>query len=857
MDDSDKIYDNQSKQKSSATDLKEAENSSSSEQSVDNESDKLGKGYTSSGKPARNGFLSKLKGTSKKKWLVGGLLGSGLGMVVILVILLMIASSLKIPNLAQHITAYEFARITRQFSDNAKRITSEKLVLSSTLDANSKLSFTEQVKAKYPSLAKASATLDKLNSYKPEGVIKTLGQENNLRLNFTNSKFTGSTLGGNTYSMKSAGKITGKVPLLRDVIDFKGQLQFSRDFAPAMDSAMKLNDVGPIIRGATARQVRQRLGIGLIAWNLGKFQGKTAEEARLVEEKSKLNAIEPEAKPTIKSNVSEISDTSEKVVQNEAKIRASDVLLKEAIDNNGVSPSTQAIIDKGLEGSIFKTVLDIGSPFYAIALPVCIVFDGSITNSDGTINSNTQKQQAAFYYIASAADKQKEGSNNNTDSGALATAIGATNLDLGDITNSVPEVRASGGNLDSVGAGISAESSASGQYSLFNVVLGNDSAFASFATSLVEPACKKLTDPKLAVGFLAANIVANIFSLGGATVAEQAAQAGSKVIVNKVTQTLTEKLVSKVAAKATGKVAENEFTFAASKGGRVFNFIYGNVKSVGKVVGATVMAKLLVMQQSGILVSGFAQGEDLANMAASGGNIQAGELSRQQLFGRPLTSTEIAQSDQADNQYVAYQNQSKSFTDRYFATSNANSLVSHMAMGVSASVHTGFIASMIRIASSLLHPLTYLGSFVGIVNQKVIAATDTSNLHFGNVQFGWSQAEENLINNDPSYQPLENQVILDDSGHEAEIAKTYAKCFGYTSDDNGSLTPISTNSGEGTLGDLFAKSMMKRDENGNVIADDSLCSPTTLGQNMVMRWRLAMSYITTIDQLTGLQDVTN
>lgn len=856
MDDSDKIYDNQSNKKSSATDLKEAENSSSSEQSVDNESDKLGKGYTSSGKTARSSFVSKLKGASKKKWLVGGLLGSGLGMVAVLVFLLMIASSLKIPNLAQHITAYEFARITRQFSDNAKRITSEKLVLSSTLDASSKLSFTEQVKAKYPSLAKASATLDKLNSYKPENIIKTLGQENNLRLNFTNSKFTGSTLGGNTYSMKSAGKITGKVPLLRDVIDFKGQLQFSRDFAPTLDSAMKLNDVGPIIRGATARQIRQRLGIGLIAWNLGKYQGKTAEQARLIEEREKINTIGSSAKPVVKSSVEVVSKTTEDVIANETKAVASDSLLKDAIANNGLVKSTQQIINKAFSGSALKVGLDVANPIYAIALPVCIVFDGSIDKSDGLINSNTQKQQAAYYYIAKAADQQKQGSINNIDSGALTTAVGATNLDLGDISNSIPEIRASGGDLNNTGMGVSPEAGANGQFTLVNVVLGNN-AFTSVANSFIIPSCEKLTTIQFAIGGAAVNIVASIASWGTVDALEAAGEVASAVVVKNVTQTITEKIISKVAAKATGKVAEKEFTFAASRGGRAFNILYGNAKSLAAVVGVTVMAKLLVMQQSGLLNSGFAQGEDLANMAASGGNIQAGELSRQQMFGRPLTSDEVAQSDQADNQYVAYQNQSKSFTDRYFATSNANSLVSHMAMSVSASFHTGFIASIIRIASSVLHPLSYLGSFVGIVNHKALAAADTSNLHFGNVQFGWSQAEESLINNDPSYQPLENQVILDDSGLKAKIASTYAECFGYTSDDQGNITPISSNSGKGTLGDLFANSMIVRDENGNVIASDGTCSPDKLKDPMVMRWRLAMSYSTTIDQLTGLQDVTN
>ena len=816
--------------------------------------DTLGKGFTGNKKGA---LKSRLLSSRRNKMILLGLGGSGAGAVLVVVLLLLIASSLKIPNLAQHITSYEFARITRQFSENAQRITGEKLVLSSALDGNSKLSFAEQVKAKYPSLAKASDTLAKLDSYRPENVIKTLGQDNSLRLNFTNSKFTGSTLDGTTFSMKSAGKITGKVPLLRDVIDFKGQLQFSRDFVPALDSAMKLNDVGPIIRGATARQIRQRLGIGLIAWNLGKFQGKDAVQARLEEEKAKIKAVDSNLNPTA-STTENLKNTQKGIEEAVSETVADDSKLQTTIDNGGVAPAVQTSIENSMRGNVFDTTIRFANPVYGVAVPLCIVYDGSMEKSDGTINNSTRQQQAAFYYIASAADQQKQGSTNSANDQNLAKAVNATNSDLGNISNTTPELRASGGAVDTTTNGISAEAGASGQYTLFNATLGNNDVVASI-NKFITPVCSTLTNIKLAVGFAILNGVVAFGTFGESAVIEGGVEVNANIVVNAVTKSVTERLISKVVGK--------DVLLSATNPGRVAKLVLetgkDTLKNGVKIAGATILAKLVVLSRSAQLNSGFSQGEDLANMAASGGNIQANELSRQQLFGRPLTTAEVAQSDQVDSQFIAYQNQSKSFTNRYLATSNADSLISHMAMSVSATFHSGFVASLIKLGGYILQPFTHFGALFGSLIGSVHAAPDPNTQHYGNVQFGWSHAEENLINNDASYQPLENQAILDasvdPSGKPSKIiiAQTYAQCFGYTADDGGNLTPVSSNSGIGTLGDLLSTGMIKRDAAGNVLSDDSKCSPVNLGKPMVMRWRLAMSYGTTLDQLTAMQNVTN
>jgi hypothetical protein len=142
--------------------------------------------------------------------------------------------------------------------------------------------------------------------------------------------------------------------------------------------------------------------------------------------------------------------------------------------------------------------------------------------------------------------------------------------------------------------------------------------------------------------------------------------------------------------------------------------------------------------------------------------------------------------------------------------------------------------------------------FSGTSN-KALAATTADTSDYGNVQFGWSDDEENLIDSDNSYLPLENQEVLDRAaairpgdpngcaaGEAAEdcISATYGACF------------------TDSIGTLLSSGDIQRDSSGNVIPNEGLCSPDNLGVDnpdygtLVFRWRLAMSYNTTLTQLT-------
>jgi hypothetical protein len=114
--------------------------------------------------------------------------------------------------------------------------------------------------------------------------------------------------------------------------------------------------------------------------------------------------------------------------------------------------------------------------------------------------------------------------------------------------------------------------------------------------------------------------------------------------------------------------------------------------------------------------------------------------------------------------------------------------------------------------------------------------------HNGIVQWGYSQEEENAIKNDPSYAVLENSKILEDSGKEDDIKDEYAECY------------------EKSMGTLLSESKIKREESGAVKADDSKCSPKSLGMHnpdygdLVFRWRLKGMYENTLDHFAEIQN---
>lgn len=835
--------------------------------------------YRSESPSRRTKLKGKLKGLASKKWLMLGVGGCGAGLGLVLIMLLLFASSLKIPDLAQNITTYEFARLTRQFDQSAQRSTDEALVLEAS-DTGASNSYWSTLNAKYANAKTSVAeTWSLLDDYRPSQVIQNLGVNNDMQLNVQDGHFVNGTLDDVPFSINPVQGIPKYVPGLNQVISFKNDVSFSQEFAPALEDALRVNEVGPIMRGIVANKIRSQLGIGLIAWHVGKYQGENADQARVTEEQEKVSDIDGES-PAIVEGADDTLNTAESDAATAETQALSTTAGTEAIINNdGIIPGVKTAIGNALAQSGLQDVLSIVNPVAKIATPLCIIYDGSLDSPSAgqSIDQQDKQQETAFYYAESGADQQKAGSNYSVDPSGdgLATAVNAANDDFGDTTESNPEIQASGGTVDT-SSSISPEASSDGQFTLLNA-LDLPGPLASFFNSTANGACPIITDPAtqiaLGVGTIALQLIP------GADVAvdgvETASEAGGDAAAQVITETTSQSLVQRLTAKVIGEKASN-FTSKASQ------MVFDTGKNAAAIAGATVLAKLIVNNRAGQINSGTAQGPDLANEAASGGNIQANELERTQLFGRPMLEDEVCTSNQDDQDFVYNQESHESAFDRYLAPSNADSLLSQTAIAIGGNFNGSLGSSLMHLSSSLLKPFNMFSSLGSMLFGRSYAAAncDSVSSDYGNVQFGWSDDEENMINSSGSYQPLENQAILDTAtnGGEAAIAQTYANCFGYTynpsgdgsfnpSDPNGNLQLAIKAGNPGSIGTLLQTGDITRDSDGNVIGNatvpgGALCSPGNLsydnnayGPQMVFRWRLAMQYDNTLEQLTNQQTV--
>lgn len=782
-------------------------------------------------KDGDNSRASSLKGTVRKlasnKLIVGGALSSTfIGALVIIAILLL--GSLKIPNLMEHITSYQFARVTRQMSQSASRVNEAKLVI----DAADQSTYSK-FKARYYSqpTGKLAEKWSYFDKYRPQKVLNNLDKTSTFKLVYDDQTILGRKRlsgviidGGKPVPIEKPTGASRFMPGAK----FKNNISYARKVAPALSERTATS--GPIIRGLVAREVRQRLGIGLVAWKIGQFKGKNELQAK-AEQARRLNSVVDDGKVQ-PSKSSLLNGTGERANAVEQANLADDGKVVARLANDGIDPEAAALIEKSIKPSLTSTIIGAVNPIYGILVPVCLVYDGSLESSGPTIDDQTLAQKKTYYYLASAADQQKNGYD------VEQKGVSALNQQLGDISTSNPELRASGQTVDT-SSEISTQASANGTYSLLDAIFPGPIAAAG---DKVAETCPYITNTYLGVAVGIANIGLLIASLGTAAAPEGALEVASTGIIRTISTKVTASVSSRVAARATAGQAKVLATDAAI--------------SAGKIVGATLLAKLIIYLKMGSFNNGLQSNTDLVHAADSGGNMAAGDLSQKQFFAAPMAKAAVV-ADARDNQaWTNLQRTDQSLSTRYIALDNPDSLLTKVAMLAQSrlgSKSTTFIPSLVKSLASL--PSSLFASITG----RSFAAEDVSSskTYYGNVQFGYTSEEQALLTNNDSYHLLDNQKILEDSGKEPKIATIYAKCFGYTSDDQGNLTMDGP-----SLGELLASGEIRRDGTGNVIDSDDDCSPSQLGINnttygdLVFRWRVANSDTNALKQLTDLQDVT-
>jgi hypothetical protein len=828
---------------------------------------------------ARNKVKNKASSLKKNKWFIGMVAGGGGGVIILVMILVILAGSLKLPGVTQGIEAYEFAQASREFSKTADDVTTEDLAVNATDDPtwyDLKGRFTKS--ETYENIR--DTTWGKLDDYRPGKVIETLGKQNDLELRFkvglnNREVFTGASYKGVDYDVEPVTGIARWTPGLNSVLKAKNAAAARSEFLGAVETDLKTNDsVATIIRSPTMLALRKLSGGSFAGWALDKF--KNTEEGPAADAAAAQQMSEAtQAGSTVGDNAT--TDDLSNADKAESETLAQDMTdpkkVETIIAHNGDDATADAAAENAVKSSALKSTVGVIDPLYKIFAPICIIYDGSVKQSEPSIDDNMNQQEDAFDQLAAEADQQKTGDRNSTDDAELGTAIGATNDEIGDVSQSIPYQLQSTGQADTSSA-VSSEAGTDGgyTYSLFNLAgLSSSGLTSDILNKVTGSLCPTFSSLKVGVGLGIINGLVAIFTGGSSEAAEEGAGTAATEGVAEVADTVANKEVASVVAKGVEK--DGVKTIQRSLLNRVGRFAFKQGITVGTIYGLTALAHIEIATRSGEANNGVAQGTDLVNEAGSGGNIEGNRVEQGMLFGRPLQSSEVSQNDDQDKTYLTDLNSEKSFNQRYFATDNPDSLFSHLALDIDANAHITSFGSVLRMGSYLTAPFKSFGALVGDISGQAHAAVSPADAHYGNVQFGWSNDEETLINSNDSYQMLENQEQLDEAapinGMPAEqyVASQYAKCFGYTysSSGNGDLDPTDTSgnlqlSNDNSLGHLLASNDVQRDDDGNV-TDSGDCSKTNLSYNnptygdLVFRWRLAMRYDSVTNTMINEQSV--
>jgi hypothetical protein len=766
-----------------------------------------------------DGLKTKSKSFFKKKLAVAGLAGGIVGVGFVILLIIFFIGLFKIPHFGEHIAAYQFARVTRDMARNVDNVTATKMAIDSADDSTY-----GKIKAKYATGAgKADEQWSKLDKFRYQKMIDNMKRDDKLKFNYTkgtllrpNGRLTSVVMADFRFDLAKPTLGSRLIP----GVQFAHDVSFAQAFSPTLRGALAAEDIGPIVRGQIGRSLRQQLGIGLVAWNIGKYSAKTTEESKIL--------IEQDARERIKGGSSVVNPKLTDGKINETAQQA-DAAEKAALDDpvkaaaivadpNSVPPDVTKVLDTAFNENAMKSITGFLSPIYAIATPLCIVYDGSLVNSGPTINEQSAQSQRAFYMVMSASSQVKDGYQSSLN------AAGAMGWKLGDIENSNPELRASGKPIDTTTAQ-STQSSPTGQFSIVDAII--PPPFDSVLNNAAKT-CPAFTNVWVGLGLGIANIAVILSTLGTASVPEAGADVAAQASLKVIAKAIIEKISIKKIAKDT-------------------------VIQGGSTALATFIAKAIVLSQMGSAQSPLATGVPFANEADSGGNQQAQEMERQSLGGRPLSQDEVAMNNVADLQFLAAKTSKENVFDRYLSPSNADSLLTHVATMASMHLSVSKFGSLFNIGSSVLNPMNALASVASSMSSSRVGAAVTDTHNYGNVQSGYSTAEQAKLRidpktnqpHDPSYSLLENAKILDDSGKRDEIQTKYGPCF----DPN--MKPGDLLTEKASDGEYY----IVRDKAGNVIPDQGLCSRTNLSfdnpgyGDLVFRWRVDNGYDSTMGLL--------
>lgn len=767
------------------------------------------------------GFITK----HRTKLLGVGLGGLGIGGVLGLVIFF--AGLTALPNYTENIAIRQLAKVTRAAQQSAQAVMREKAGIASLSDDDF-----EKAKGKYGLKTKA---FNYINNWRVNKMWQNLETSGVIQYNYEKTprlkrdrlvSITFSTDGGLTKQVVQLANPSFFDGKIHPVKTLQQNLNVNRQISDAVYQALKVKNpraLSAVRAVAVKNYMRDKLGVSFKGLAAAQFAGKNTEEARIAVQKEAYTQINNTKAAGAFTN-SELNKAAAETEAETEKCVANPECLKKTVTNPGEIPAEVVdTIDKrinperlGTFAKVTNAVVTTINPIADIAQPVCLIYDGSKLKPAAINGLGEEMRQTAVLTMA-AADQQRQGWPT-----VNAEMVGAVNWKLGDTNQSNALQAARGEQVNTLASGTSTQATGLGGYSgntIFNVAFDAISRdVANQLNAFAEATCPTLTSIWFGVGVGIVNIVATGITFGG-----------SAAIEISLTQAI--KLGVQEAMKHILKQSIDAFT--TKKGFKsLVKYTYKEVQYSGAIETATYIAKLLVGAHS-LSGNGLAVGTSFANDVDNGMNLIGNDMVRVNYGGRALTDTEALQSMAQDAAYIDQLNGEKSTFERYFAFDNPNSMATRIGMTLNSSVHSNMAGSMLSKMGSLFNPLKAMPMVMGSLNQRTVQAAESVALqNYGNVQFGWSDEEVELINKTSSYlSPSENEYLLQESGKRDEIAQKYGPCF------------------DTTMGEMLDGKMIERDDvSGDVKPGLGVCSPLELGPknptygDLVFRYRLWLKY---------------
>ena len=813
-----------------------------------------GGGFSFRKEKGKGGSLrNRAKKWTKNKWLIGGVGAGSMGLLALIALLFLIGAQI-IPNFAQNMIGYSFARVARETADSTSAATAEKIAMDSAPDqtfANAENTFGNETDT-----TTNENLWKKLDNYRPEKVIDNMRASGQMYFEY-----------GPDKSLNPLSKLTGRQTLqkiyingneidvpqnsfstldkLLNPVDYaKSIWQTNRAISSSLADSMNttLRGTNWIIRSKAAGLIRDKFDIKLYRWTkdqLTEYDKDTTAQADIQEEKESISLETDDFKAMAEAEQgltpgSQESQAANQVTQDLQNCAGQDACIQGILDSGGALPtSTVNILNTVFGSNVWDTILKILGPTYAIAAPLCMIYEGSIVNSGGVINANEGELQRTAYQVTSAADQQKYGNVNGNAIGAQVRQMG----DNGEIARSNVMNRASGIPIDTTKSGVDPQQAANGTYS-YDIL-----SFLGPAGDVIRPFIKTVCDvfdnpwSALVVGILT---LAVPVIRGGLEAVGEAAGQGIAVIVGRLAQNLGATLAEMFSKKELAKLA------AISAG----------------TIGAAFLAKYIVLQHVAALNNGFSRNQSFDDRAEAGAIDNSQYIERQQNMGVAMSPSGTAQTKVQDLGFIHEQEQQQSVFQRYFAVSNANSFISKMGVSAWAHMNLSTIPQLVVSVGRIFNPIAAFNGVFSLFQNKSLAAatTNVDATDYNIIQYGWTPIEEWHYAHDPNYNMLNNQKILDHSGQEQAISDKYMKCF------------------TSKLGDLLSNGDLQRDDKGNVLTgtDKGDCAPDNVSPTnrddpiqtdkmvfanptaeLVYRWRVAIRNQNIVNQLLDTQNPSN